>query len=263
MKIVVFKGGVGNQLFQYAFYKYLSKKDQTFYFYNDARYNASHNGFELDKYFETDDLRKCSRSWIVLFRFVLSKLYHRKLYIAGSVEYQYPSHLFQVGYFLDKKYCDENTINFKHLPLSERNQSLLNDIQNSNSIGIHIRRGDYLTEQNFAIFGNICTRQYYCDAISMITEKVNNAVFYVFSDDIDWVQTHLNIPNAIYVNWNTGESSIYDMYLMSFCKCNIIANSTFSYWAARLNKKANIVIYPSKWYNTFTPDIFPESWIGI
>ena len=53
MKIVVFKGGLGNQLFQYAFYKYLSRKDETFYFYNDAWYNVSHNGFELDKYFET------------------------------------------------------------------------------------------------------------------------------------------------------------------------------------------------------------------
>lgn len=120
-----------------------------------------------------------------------------------------------------------------------------------------------MTKQNFNIFGNICTRKYYHDAIRIITEKVSNAVFYVFSDDIDWVQTHLDIPNAVYVNWNTGEYSIYDMYLMSFCKYNIIANSTFSYWAARLNKKAELVIYPSKWYNTFTPDIFPDSWCGI
>ncbi|MCM1908169.1 alpha-1,2-fucosyltransferase, partial [Phocaeicola vulgatus] len=184
-------------------------------------------------------------------------------YVVGSVEYQYPNHLFQAGYFLDKKYYDENTIDFKHLLLSEKNQSLLKDIQNSNSVGVHIRRGDYMTKQNLVIFGNICTQKYYHDAIRIITEKVNDAVFYVFSDDISWVQTHLDIPNAVYVNWNTGESSIYDMYLMSSCKYNIIANSTFSYWAARLNKKTNMVIYPSKWYNTFTPDIFPESWCGI
>lgn len=121
--------------------------------------------------------------------------------------------------------------------MSEKNQSLLKDIQNSNSVGVHIRRGDYMTKQNLVIFGNICTQKYYHDAIRIITEKVNDAVFYVFSDDISWVQTHLDIPNAVYVNWNTGESSIYDMYLMSSCKYNIIANSTFSYWAARLNKK--------------------------
>lgn len=263
MKIVVFKGGLGNQLFQYAFYKYLSRRDETFYFYNDAWYNVSHNGFELDKYFKTDDLKKCSRFWIILFKTILSKLYHWKIYVVGSVEYQYPNHLFQAGYFLDKKYYDENTIDFKHLLLSEKNQSLLKDIQNSNSVGVHIRRGDYMTKQNLVIFGNICTQKYYHDAIRIITEKVNDAVFYVFSDDISWVQTHLDIPNAVYVNWNTGESSIYDMYLMSSCKYNIIANSTFSYWAARLNKKTNMVIYPSKWYNTFTPDIFPESWCGI
>lgn len=102
MKIVVFKGGLGNQLFQYAFYKYLSRKDETFYFYNDAWYNVSHNGFELDKYFKTDDLKKCSRFWIILFKTILSKLYHWKIYVVGSVEYQYPNHLFQAGYFLDK-----------------------------------------------------------------------------------------------------------------------------------------------------------------
>lgn len=218
MKIVVFKGGLGNQLFQYAFYKYLSRKDETFYFYNDAWYNVSHNGFELDKYFKTDDLKKCSRFWIILFKTILSKLYHWKIYVVGSVEYQYPNHLFQAGYFLDKKYYDENTIDFKHLLLSEKNQSLLKDIQNSNSVGVHIRRGDYMTKQNLVIFGNICTQKYYHDAIRIITEKVNDAVFYVFSDDISWVQTHLDIPNAVYVNWNTGESSIYDMYLMSSCK---------------------------------------------
>ena len=93
MKIVVFKGGLGNQLFQYAFYKYLSRKDETFYFYNDAWYNVSHNGFELDKYFKTDDLKKCSRFWIILFKTILSKLYHWKIYVVGSVEYQYPNHL--------------------------------------------------------------------------------------------------------------------------------------------------------------------------
>ena len=68
--------------------------------------------------------------------------------------------------------------------MSEKNQSLLKDIQNSNSVGVHIRRGDYMTKQNLVIFGNICTQKYYHDAIRIITEKVNDAVFYVFSDDI-------------------------------------------------------------------------------
>ena len=57
-----------------------------------------------------------------------------------------------------------------------------------------------MTEQNFQIFGNICTPQYYYNAVRIIREKVNDAIFYVFSDDIDWVQTHLDIPNAVYIN---------------------------------------------------------------
>ena len=87
--------------------------------------------------------------------------------------------------------------------------------------------------------------------------------FFVFSDDIDWAKSIINVPNVTFVNNNKGKDSYIDMFLMSLCHHNIIANSTFSYWAARLNKKTNMVIYPSKWYNTFTPDIFPESWCGI
>ena len=67
----------------------------------------------------------------------------------------------------------------------------------------------------------------------------------------------------IFIDWNTGNDSIYDMFLMSKCKVNIIANSTFSFWAAYLNDSSQIVIYPKIWYNTHTPDIFPETWIPL
>ena len=100
-------------------------------------------------------------------------------------------------------------------------------------------------------------------ALQTVCQTTENPLFVFFSNDPDYVKEHYKLKNMLVVDWNTGDESFIDMYLMSNCKFMILANSTFSYWAARLNKKTNMVIYPSKWYNTFTPDIFPESWCGI
>ena len=89
--------------------------------------------------------------------------------------------------------------------------------------------------------------------------------FYVFSDDIAWVKNNLKLKNEVFVDWNIGKDSIYDMYLMSQAKANVIANSTFSYWGAYLNEKTRIVVYPKKWFASkfIAPNIFPDDWFGI
>ena len=72
------------------------------------------------------------------------------------------------------------------------------------------------------------------------------------------------MKNVVYVNNNSGKDSYLDMFLMSHCKCNILANSSFSYWGAMFNVHSdNYVIYPSKWNNIETPDIFPNYWHGL
>ena len=110
-------------------------------------------------------------------------------------------------------------------------------------------------------------RSYYDKAISIIREKIIDPQFFVFSDDIDWARNNLSIEDAHYIDWNNGDDSIFDMYLMSQAKMNIIANSTFSFWGAYLNKNSPLVVYPKKWFNNDcgvkVPDIFPNTWIGI
>ena len=137
-------------------------------------------------------------------------------------------------------------------------------IQGTQSVSLHIRRGDYLDPENLERYGGICTIEYYMKGISIIKNYFERPSFFIFSNDMEWVKENMDIPNPVYIDINKGKDSYMDMYLMSRCKANIIANSSFSYWGAMLNiNPSPLVVYPQKWFNNYTPDIFPQSWIGI
>ncbi len=145
-----------------------------------------------------------------------------------------------------------------------KNQQLLKIINDTNSVSIHIRRGDYIKSNIADIYGGICTEKYYDRALSIVDKSISDNKQYIFfSDDPDYVREHYSIPNIIIVDWNNGEDSFMDMYLMSKCKYMILANSTFSYWSAMFNKTKRMVICPSKWNNLNFPDITQSEWIQI
>lgn len=152
-------------------------------------------------------------------------------------------------------YCDSGME--KYLELMEKR----------NAVAVHVRRGDYLSKENNNIFGNICTDAYYLQAIETMARMVENPLFIFFSNEIEWVRKNFPINDTIYVcqsDFNAYEDW-YDLYLMSKCKHNIIANSSFSWWGAWLNNYKNRqVIAPQKWvnYDALT-DICPEEWIRI
>lgn len=144
---------------------------------------------------------------------------------------------------------------------------LLKRIQDLNCVSVHIRRGDYLKKDAQSTYGGICTQQYYDTAIQIMQDKLETCVFCFFSNDMEWVKEHYKIRDAIYVESDMFEDyqDWYDMYLMSICKHNIIANSTFSWWGAWLNENTDkIVIAPSKWINGVEMlDIYPSDWIKL
>ena len=120
-------------------------------------------------------------------------------------------------------------------------------------------------QENKILYSNICTIDYYKKAIDFLQNKEKDLYFYIFSDDMDWVKNNISISNALYIDWNKSENSWQDMYLMSQCKHNIIANSTFSWWGAWLNQNPNkLIIAPKKFLNTIeTPDLIPSDWIKL
>ncbi|MGK4199417.1 alpha-1,2-fucosyltransferase [Fusobacterium sp. HC1336] len=131
----------------------------------------------------------------------------------------------------------------------EENIKIKLKIEDTNSVSIHVRRGDYLNSREFK---NICTLEYYKNAIKYMKDRLENPVFFIFSNDIEWCKENLNIVGEhYYINWNNKkENNFRDMQLMSLCKNNIIANSSFSWWAALLNiNKNKIVVAPKKWTN--------------
>jgi len=140
-------------------------------------------------------------------------------------------------------------------------------IQNSNSVSLHIRRGD---KTNSKLHINL-DLSYYLEAIKIISDKVPNLFLFIFSDDLKWVNENLvNLPFRLeIIDWNRGSESYLDMHLMSLCKHNIIASSTFSWWAAYLNSNPNkIVIAPRHFFTSKNIQkenvgFIPNSWIQI
>jgi hypothetical protein len=145
---------------------------------------------------------------------------------------------------------DEQTKNY----LTEK----YSDILFENTCSIHVRRGNYVERQDFHPLQSI---DYYKQAISIIGE---NTLFLIFSDDIEWCESNLDfIKNKIFIS---GNLDYQDLYLMSMCNHNIIANSSFSWWGAWLNNhKDKKIIYPSLWFNNGpdSSEIGGENWIKI
>ena len=124
-------------------------------------------------------------------------------------------------------------------------------MEQENSVSVHIRRGDYLDPENAGMFGGICTDAYYAAAMNYVRERMPDAHFYLFSDDTAYLKEHFKGAEYTIVDWNRGADNFFDCELMSHCRANICANSTFSFWGARLNgREDKITIRPAKHKNS-------------
>lgn len=291
-KIVKLNGGLGNQMFQWAFSRALSDKfgvdvgfDYSYFEEVKAANHVTTRVFELDAFgiscpsVEQDELQKVNRpEFSAKFLNTLAKkfpktfgiTYVREKYtsIFDKKIFSYPGYIFYEGYFQNEKYFKKlREILLKDfslkLPLDERNQMVLDRILSTNSVSIHVRRGDYVTLDYVNKIHGTCSLDYYKNAIEYISKKVESPHFFIFSDDIDWVIKNLKIdyPFSV-IDFNQGKGW-FDMHLMKNCKHNITANSSFSWWGAWLNNNPHkIVIAPKDWTITKQKcDIIPSSWV--
>jgi hypothetical protein len=141
-------------------------------------------------------------------------------------------------------------------------------IEETEAVSLHIRRGDYVSNPHTNSVHGTCSLEYYQNAVRYITVRVKDPHFYIFSDDLAWAKENLVFIDGItFVKLDDKVPDHEEMYLMSQCKHNIIANSSFSWWGAWLNQNTQkIVIAPKKWLNDNTintNDLIPEGWLRL
>ncbi len=283
MVIVKVMGGLGNQLQQYALYRKLESLGRDvrldvswFQRTKDQPAVLAKRELELD-YLENIGYRAASPEEI---RSVLGRLWEepesavskvrRKIFPAADPCFEesdmYHEQIlhfkdkYLAGYWACEKYYADILGRLRHeirFPVCkdekarERNGQMIRKMEAAESVSVHIRRGDYLDPANQALFGGICTDAYYDAAMGFIRERYPEARFFFFSDDIPYVRERYGGEDCEIIDWNTGRNSFYDMMLMSRCRHNICANSTFSFWGARLNKnEGKCMVRPSIHKNT-------------
>lgn len=286
MVIVKIKGGLGNQMFGYAYAKALHQHGYDVKLDTSAYQTYTlHGGYLLDHY--QIDLMVAKQNEISDFNVhsFLSKI-KNKLHIFNPKVVQEKSLQYDIkmlnpldnkyidGYFQTEQYfTDIRALILKQFALktalSNYSKKIENQILQSDvSISLHVRRGDYTNNTNMQIHG-VCNLSYYQDAIKLFYKKFDSINFFIFSDDMNWVRENLNLKDAIYVHSEEKRIPHEDIYLMSLCKHNIIANSSFSWWGAWLNKNDNkIVLAPIKWFadqklRNEASDIIPTTWIKL
>ena len=309
MIVLRFTGGLGNQMFQYALYRYLKRKypretvkaDISWYSWNKA-----HQGFELNRLFKRADNpafeldeAKVGEIFRVSGKLPqkneLIRYFNRIVRLLGERSFE-EKHIFEdghehsheelrrridnippgkdayiTGYFLDEVYYRNdleelrNCFTFDIVNLSQENREILERIDECESVSIHVRRGDYLSKTYSDTF-KILSEDYYRKAVDHIKERITVPRFFIFSDDKEFALSAFNyLENKEVVTGNSGENSYLDMFLMSRCRYNITANSTFSEWAGLLNSfEKAIIIYPREYLSDKDSEIKTiEGWVRL
>lgn len=284
--IVRFDGRLGNQIFQFAFYirlrsafpQYRIKMDP--WGLKDKHLNML-DAFDVDIPICTErEHHKNIRS----LRFIPSRIQHPlgwpkyssevvtdEKYNGRDIENDIGSlkeSAFLVGYWQSEAFFEPvssevlRLLRFKKVDDFE-NKSIINRIENTYSVAVHVRRTDYLDVEEKGYYADLSSSNYYINAFNYILQQRSDASFFVFSDDLEWCKDHFDLDNMFFVECNRDEAW-KDMYLISLCDRCIIANSSFSWWGAYLNKKQDVIVpdyigeRQIKW-----PDYYPGRWNRI
>ena len=292
MNHVAIYGGLGNQMFQFALAISMDASGiPTKISTNEYVLNRHYHGFELLKAFKVpvaikdrlkvfavnrarDLLVETNGSYVR--SFVKKIVNHRSNVYNEKKEYEFDQSVFEqedsflvgtwqhIRYFEGQSELIREVFNFNK-PKDLVNLKIANDIQKGNSVAVHIRRGDFMKPGNMDTRMIIDSSDYYNRAFELIESKVENPLFYIFSDDIKWAKENFKGNNCVFMTHNKGSNSYLDMYLMSLCKHFIIANSSFSWWPAWLaNYKSKQVIMPYPWVkNSECKGMYPQGWIPL
>lgn len=278
MVILRLAGGLGNQLFQIATALSIvgMKPEKILVDKSEFISDLQHGGYRLDKlclpkfgeyklHFGEKFLVRLLNKMPVITKFI-PYYCHEKFYKSADIDCGY-----LIGYWQGSENFNDIFYDVKgfFVPnyLSEQAFNYSGAIKSTNSVSVHVRRGDY-TDKSVQKNHGVCSFEYYRDAILEIRKRVDNPHFFIFTNDDDWVS--LNLGDLFFdldVTYVKGNDQETDLWLMSLCEHSIIANSSFSWWGAYLGRNTNqIVISPTPWYeraqrSSFDPSL--PNWIRI
>ncbi len=281
MIIVKLRGGLGNQMFQYATGRNLSLKNNTKLKFDvtELEYDKLRN-YELHIFNISGSIASNFRLMFIrkFNKNIISKMLGQNYFYIKQKDWYFDStilnkkgNIYLDGYWQSEKYFKDikqiikRDFTIRHEP-DKKNKSMLKKIENSNSVCIHVRREDYIRNKITKEVHGICSLEYYHNAVKIIEKKTRNPKFFIFSDDPKWPRENLKLKYpTIYVDINNAKKSYEDLRLLSNCRHFIIANSSFSWWGAWLsNSPDKIVCAPEKWFNVIDEgDIVPKSWIRV
>ena len=278
MLIVQIVGGLGNQMYGYALYRTFLERgrnvymDLSFYDHQDSPVVTARK-YELAEVFNiTERITKISNLRKLFIsaanRLKISKFCN--IYRDKNTNFQ-PEILelhngILQGYWQSFRYSAEienilrKEFTFKKT-LTGKSAEVIDKIRNSNSVSISFRRGDYL-KLGGAL--SVLTDDYYSKAINYIQERVPNAKFFCTSDDIDWCKENYSKKglDIEFIDWSLDENQYFDMQVISECKYNILANSTFCLWGAWLNQNPDKIVLRPEWFPN-RKDFWPDEWTLI
>jgi len=270
-------GGLGNQMFQYAAGLALSEKLKSAYYLDLKWFEEIKTNREVtQRVYELNGF-EIYPSKLSVIEVIRNKLNPPLVFKERDLNYQpafehLEGDVILDGYWQSHKYFqeyEETVVNAFRFPeeISKKNGEILDRISATNSVSIHIRRGDYNTKVGRNYHG-LVPLDYYEQALASLKKNTLVQAVFVFSDDIEWCKKNVSFkPSSVFIDSNGPSSGVEDMRLMSACKYNILANSSFSWWAAWLNRNPNKVVYaPKVWFKGVEAKIddrLPLEWVRL
>ena len=297
MVIVKLQGGLGNQMFQYAAGRSLSMRLGTPLKLDRRRMDHPVQGSTpwryalgaLDVREEFADSRETAeltgqgqtrlRKLMLRIRRV-SGLARRGATVLRDTDFRFHPEFHEVsgdvyldGYWQSEKYflgiseIIRREFSLRR-PLEGADREFAEVIAREDSVSVHVRRGDYVSNPEANRFHGLCSAEYYRRCMAIVSEKVGAPRFVVFTDDPAWVRKNMDVPlGTTFVDWNQPRDGSIDLELMRRCRHHIIANSSFSWWGAWLgSRQGSLVLAPARWFHDSsmdTADLLPDSWVRV
>lgn len=280
MIYVKLMGGHSNQMFQYAIARSLSLRHNVPFVMDDTWFSATAEVdtprvYELGVYNIIEKFAHPGLTFKIKQKLGLAQRYSEQGFKFSSEIFDSKEDVYLTGFFQTEKYFKDiravllKDFTHKSKPVGNNAKLLKEILANKDSVSLHVRRGDYVTNKDAAAFHGLKDLDYYKAALKIIKKKVKSPTLYVISNDPAWCKENLKLdaPMVFVDNNDDVTGGAEDMRLMRACRHNIMANSSFSWWGAWLNENPEkIIVAPKQWFqdkSIDTSDLLPDEWIKL